>query len=497
MKRAAKASAPGGTVAAGRVVLALVILTIALSAVVRFVDLGAYPQYVGDENYYARDASSLLSDGFGTFGVQPWMPGLAQSFAHPELGVEAIAAGIKLFGDGPWGWRVPSAVAGTVLIGLIYPLGRRLRLPPLWALAATVLAASDTLLILQSRLAMLDMFVALGSVACVYFALRAAQSPSSRFWLWVVLCGLAAGGATACKWSGGLAMLAATVLLAAHARSLGGRRVAAACAIVVALTVAIYVASYTPYFVAGHDLGQWLRLQRFMVSFNLSARAIPAQASRAITWPFDVYPIWYHWNSAGGGFARGLLAIGNPLLWWAGIASFVALGVQAVTRRDLRLGVTPFLVAVLYLPWLATSRPAFLYYMTPVAPFIALLVATGLWRLCTPEPADPRASAAAFPGALLLAGGAFGVAGLGQGAGPAGSSPAVRLAAAAAGALSLVAAVLLAGREDPRRPALLSALAWAFVGATAGVAIAFLPFLLGYPVTAEYYRHLMWLPTWW
>ena len=33
--------------------------------------------------------------------------------------------------------------------------------------------------------------------------------------------------------------------------------------------------------------------------------------------------------------------------------------------------------------------------------------------------------------------------------------------------------------------------------ATLGVTLAFLPFVLGYPVTADYYRYLMWLPTWW
>ncbi len=440
-----------------RLIVALVLLTIALSAAVRFADLAAYPQCVADENYYARDASWLLHNGFGTSGVEPWMPGLAQSFAHPELGVEAIAAGIIVFGDNAWGWRAPSAIAGTLVIALVYPLGRRLRLPPAWALAATMLAAGDMLLILQSRLAMLDIFVALGSAACVYLALRAAQAQPSRFALWVALCGLAGGAATACKWSGCLSVVAAILVLTLGCRRPSGRRVASAAAGIVALTVAVYVVTYAPYFVAGHSLGQWLRLQRFMVSYNWKARETPAQSSLAMTWPFDIHPIWYHWGRLGSGLSRGLLAVGNPLLWWASIVAFVVLGVQAVTRRDPRLAAAPLLVAVLYLPWLATSRPAFLYYMTPVVPFMAILVASALWRLATPPPGDRRPAATAYAGGSLLAS---------RGGGP-------------------------------RRPALMSALAWAYVGATLGVTLAFLPFVLGYPVTADYYRYLMWLPTWW
>ena len=479
-------------------ILTLVLLTIALSAIVRFADLAASPRYVADENYYARDAAALLHDGFGTLGVESWMPGLAQSFAHPELGVEAIAAGIAVLGDGPWGWRAPSALAGTLLIALVYPLSRRMRLPPVWALAATVLAAGDTLLIIQSRLAMLDIFVALGSVTCVYLAIRAVQAPRAHFAAWVTMCGLAGGAATACKWSGGLAVVAALLILALDRRLLGTRRMAVAAIGIVALTGAVYIVSYAPYFAAGHNVEQWLRLQRFMVSYNWQVRPAPAQSSLAISWPFDVYPIWYQWSPAEVGLSRGLLAIGNPLLWWASVAAFVVLGAQAAARRDARLAVVPLMVAVFYAPWLVTSRPAFLYYMTPVVPFLAILVATALWRLCTPAAEDVRPGAVAFPGGLLLTAGAFGVAGLGEGWGGSTSvSLAARVATACAGTVVLATAVLIAARCDPRRPAVVSAAAWAYVGATTGLAVAFLPFLLGYPVTVDYYRYLMWLPTWW
>ena len=77
--------------------------------------------------------------------------------------------------------------------------------------------------------------------------------------------------------------------------------------------------------------------------------------SRPVTWPFDAYPIWYVWSEGAQGVA-GLLAIGNFLLWWTGVATWVVLALLAILRRDRRLGLAPALVAVLYLPWLLTSR---------------------------------------------------------------------------------------------------------------------------------------------
>ena len=86
----------------------------------------------------------------------------------------------------------------------------------------------------------------------------------------------------------------------------------------------------------------------------------------------------------------GLIAIGNPLLFWGSIAAFVWLAWLAVRRRDPNLATAPALVAVLYLPWLATSRQSYIYYLTPAIPFLAILVAAALARLAGPRPPDRR-----------------------------------------------------------------------------------------------------------
>ena len=476
-----------------RLIVALVLLTVVLSAAVRFAALDALPDTVFDEHYYAHDATALLRGDLGPRGAESWRPGLARSVAHPELGTLAIAAGIALLGDGPWGWRAPAALAGTLLIALVYPLARRLFLPPVWALAATVLAASDTMLIVQSRLAMLDAFVALGSAACIYCALRATSSP--HFARWTVLCGLAGGAAVACKWSGALAVVAALVILLLHSRRLGTRRLVAAVAALAGLGLAVYVAGYAGYFLSGHSPGDWLHLQRHMLTFNWGVRGTMSSASRPLTWLFDAHPIWYRFFESDRG-ATGLITLGNPLLWWAAAVALVVLGVQAVVRRDLRLGLAPLLVALLYLPWLLTSRQAFIFYMTPVVPFLAILVAVGLSRLAGPRAAPCVPQALGFGGGALVTTAALGVAGLGEGLLGAAHGAVWRGAAAVCGVALGTAAALVALRSPQRRRTVVTALSWAYVGATAGFGLAWLPFLLGYPVVYEYYQRLTWLVTW-
>jgi dolichyl-phosphate-mannose-protein mannosyltransferase len=505
---------PGG---ASRSLIALVLIVIALSAVVRLVDLDVFPTLVFDEHYYVHDAGSAVHGRLGPRRPSPWKPGDERSLAHPPLGTLAIAAGIVALGNDPWGWRVPSAIAGTLLIALVYPLARRLRLAPVWAFVALLLAASDTMLIVESRLGVLDPFVAFWSTACIYCALRYVQSGRPARWL--VACGATGGLALASKWSGVLALAAAAAICgvywvrerrrvsagdangdvsaaggdASGAREAGGAgsgiaiRLARPLVCLVVLPFVVYVVSYADYFASGHTVRQWLHLQGYMASFNWHVKGMSTMASRPLTWIFDATPIWYRWTEGAHGVV-GMIAIGNPLLWWGSIAAVVGLLLAAWRRRDARLAVAPLLVCVLYLPWLATSRETYIYYLTPVVPFLAVAVATGLARLAGPVAPRGRWAAAAFAAGALFMGLVAG-----------GTLP-IRLAALAGVVAAAVLIVVVArhraptAAETPARPA--AVVAWLYTGAVAGLAVAWLPFLVSYAVSYGYYERLTWLATW-
>lgn len=429
-----------------RRILALVVLVVAVSAAVRVVDLARYPDTVFDEYYYVHDARVLLRGDLAGSEAEPWKPAAPRSVAHPDLAKLAVAAGIRLIGDGPWGWRLPGALAGVALIALVFPLARRLGLSDEWSLAALVLAAADPMLMLHSRLAVLDVYVAFFVVLAVYLGLRYVQTGFRARWL--VACGAAVGAAVASKWSGLLAVPAVlVVVLPPLVRRGRGRMKPLPVAAAVLAPFAVYLLASMPYFAAGHGVPDWLRLQVHMATFGWGVAGDRSFASRPVTWPFDAYPVWYKWSVTSEG-TSGLFAIGNFLLWWAGILAWVVLGLQAVLRRDWRLGIAPALVAVLYLPWLLTSRQTYIYYMVPVVPFVAVLVATGLSRLVGAAWAPP-------PGRPL------GVDVSGD------------------------------GERGARRLA-----AWAFCFVCALVGALYVPFVIGTPVPYDYYWFLTPFTTW-
>jgi dolichyl-phosphate-mannose--protein O-mannosyl transferase len=76
-----------------------------------------------------------------------------------------------------------------------------------------------------------------------------------------------------------------------------------------------------------------------------------------------------------------VLALGNPALWWTALAAYPYMAWLAIARRNRpAIFVSAFLAAQI-LPWFASWKPGFAFYMTPVVPFVALAVVLALTRL--------------------------------------------------------------------------------------------------------------------
>jgi dolichyl-phosphate-mannose--protein O-mannosyl transferase len=518
-----------------RITLAIALILL-ISAALRLWQLAAPSEYMFDEVYYAKDAKAIVDGRVGPQAPLRWAAGDEVSWPHPEMGKFAIAAGIVLFGDRAFGWRFPSVIAGLMTLACVYPLARRLGLPPPWALIALVFAAADTLGIAQSRIATLDVFVGAWSVLCILLALRYAQDGRQKRWL--VLSAAAGGMAVATKWSGGLALIAAAVLIflvwlrdrepvtddeAAEPAYLLGDvptarpsfvRALPGALLVVALFVlvpaALYFLSYAQYFTSGHTLADWWELQRQAMYFSLHLKATHTYASAAPTWIVDYRPVWYYFD--GTKTYRGVIAMGNPFLWWVATLGLLAAPILAILRRTTLLLPAAIIVVVLYLPWFATTRTSFLYYMTPVAPFLAILAATTLLAFAGDARLPRR-------GVLVMAATAVATAMLWDPVAKFASrvsrqlpQPVDRLAArvfwqlpqrvisaigwvgvAAFIVLVLLVIIVVVPRRAGRwRPVVSMILA----GAIVGIVVAFLPIVLNIPISPGHWSHIMWFPSW-
>jgi dolichyl-phosphate-mannose--protein O-mannosyl transferase len=194
---------------------------------------------------------------------------------------------------------------------------------------------------------------------------------------------------------------------------------------------------------------------------------------------------------------RGVIAMGNPFLWWVATLALVAAPILAILRRTTLLLPSAIIVVVLYLPWFAATRTSFLYYMTPVAPFLAILAATALLAFAGNARLPRR-------GVLVMAVSGVATAVLWDPVGrlcgwlfwqlPQRVSPAFGWVGVSVGVLLalLVLILVVAPRSRRWRPLVSMVLA----GAIVGIAVAFLPIVLNIPISPGHWSHIMWFPSW-
>ena len=104
------------------------------------------------------------------------MEGAVCNEEHPPLSKALIALGIMSFGDNGFGWRLPSVLAGTFTLVLVYLLTRRLS-DDKTAFLAAFLLGFENLWFTHSSIAMLDIVAFFFSTLGIYFVVR------DRWWL--------------------------------------------------------------------------------------------------------------------------------------------------------------------------------------------------------------------------------------------------------------------------------------------------------------------------
>lgn len=117
-----------------------------------------------DEWYYVNVARVILglNQSVGANGQPPYVNapiGLDPNHEHLPLAKLLIALSMHLLGDNGFGWRIPSVIFGSIAILVFYLLMKRLTAYKMVPLVSTFLFSFDNLVFIQSRIAILDIFV--------------------------------------------------------------------------------------------------------------------------------------------------------------------------------------------------------------------------------------------------------------------------------------------------------------------------------------------------
>ncbi len=328
--------------------------------------------YVYDELLYVNDARYML-DGTPT------------TFSHPPLAVGVIATSMKLFGDHGIGRRLPSVIAGTFALVILYCMVRRLR-DEKTAFLAAFLLGMESLWFVHSSIAMLDIIAIFFGILCIYWYVL------QRY----VLAGIALG----------LGMLSKEVILFlfpvlvaqaffTQSRLLSWPAIKKLSRIFLMLTLPALVIVLTGFalYNATFDLDQ----KGFTSPLkNMKAIVVHNEYAQAFTQEWAVHPLrWFvgftpqpyfisEMEKDDGVVRREAQYFGQPnwvilYLFWIALPFAV---VQAWKKRVLeRLAVLLFAIPFLLFVGVALMRPTYPFYMLLFTPAICIMNACLLSRL--------------------------------------------------------------------------------------------------------------------
>ena len=356
---------------------------IALAALIlRLLHLGTPKGFVFDEVYYVDGARDYLKYGVEVTGADP------EFVVHPPVGKWLIALGIKLFGDNEFGWRFMGAFLGSVMVILIALITQRLFRNAFLTICASALLAMDGLALVQSRTALLDIYLSFFVLLATYFFVMR--------WHWWT--GITLGLAIATKWSGlyFLALFAAIALYRAFTLHTGRELVRPTLKTFLQYAIfpiSIYITSWMGWFVSNRGwardyssniIASFLHYHSQMLGFHTGLVEKHSYQANPWSWLVMGRPTSFYYqspkNCGADNCAQEVLALGTPLLWWLGaIALAVVIGFWirsfAQKRYEPSLNIIIAGIAAGYLPWFFfQKRTVFSFYAIVFEPFLILAI---------------------------------------------------------------------------------------------------------------------------
>ncbi|MCW4044274.1 MAG: phospholipid carrier-dependent glycosyltransferase [Candidatus Bathyarchaeota archaeon] len=334
-----------------------------------------------DEIYFVQSAEQYLH-------LQ-----VPMEWTHPPLGKLIQAAGIAILGYNPFGWRIIGVLFATLMIPVMYFLGKKLLGTWIGAFASAFLLTFDFMHFTMGRIGTADTYLVFFSLLSQFFFLSYLLNVVKEGWktpvlpLFLAVLFFALGFST--KWlvlygfAGQLAILAAIRLreIRQLKDSLRARVSAffnhpfAQLYYFLLLAVLIYFVTFIPDMLAGRTFTEVFQLQFSMYNYHSTLSATHAFSSQWWSWPLILRPVWFFVSHLPNGAVSTIAAMGNPAVWWVGFAFVIFAAEDAVRKRSLACIFISTLFLFQWLPYVLISRVTFLYHFYVNVPILCLATA--------------------------------------------------------------------------------------------------------------------------
>lgn len=304
--------------------IAIYVLFFVVSQLLYQVGIGVTEQPIFDEQHYVPAARQFIAQRINTIPE------------HPPLGIALVAASITVGGDRPFGWRLGSALSGSLLLLGLLALCSACGMRKTRVLYVGALALGSHFIFIHARTAMLDIYLCafiIWALVLMVHALFAAQPHykqillSAAAFLW--------GMATCIKWLGlpGFAVCMTYLLLLKTVQNFSFTPTANPHSwhnphYLHGVSLPLLVLLATLFFLLGYAWPYLLLADKNIIAAISEAWAlqqvVPADhdyMSQLWQWPLMLRPVWYEYFEHGGNIVQAVFCLGNPFLLLTGLGT--------------------------------------------------------------------------------------------------------------------------------------------------------------------------------
>ncbi|AFY35006.1 dolichyl-phosphate-mannose--protein mannosyltransferase [Calothrix sp. PCC 7507] len=411
-----------------------------LSLALRFWGLGRFNTLVFDEVYFAKFGNNYLTH-------TPFFN------AHPPLSQYIIGIGIWLGSHvhlpqepinglagsmlSPWNYRWLNALTGSfiplVIAAIAYQISRRHS----FALLAGLFTACDGIFLVESRYALNNIYIVIFGLLGQWFLLLALDNQKQRRSLWLILAGICFGASVGTKWNGLWFLLGAYLIwITAWAISLLHSFTSSSSPsppspqtplqnltqlnifqmlfYLGIIPAFIYSIIWIPHLQLDKRFG-FIAVHQQILNFHLhmggNSPDVHPYCAAWYKWPLMTRPMAYYYQttqsftdplpvmgpnlpSGAGKVIYDVHAMGNPVLWWFGVAAMLFLvgmllskvaipliqqeGLSIPKHLTVDTWIALYLVinyAANLLPWVKVTRCVFIYHYMCAVVFVFLAIA--------------------------------------------------------------------------------------------------------------------------
>ena len=364
-----------------------------------------------DEVYFARSAIEFVNHQ------------IPLERTHPDLGKLIQAVGVAVLGPTPFGWRIMGVIFGSLIVALMYLLGKSLFGTWIGGFSAAFLMTFDFMHFTMARIGTVDTYLIFFTLLSqlfflVYFmkVIKNGWKKTSILPLMLAVVFFSLGFSTKFGFPlfpalGLLALLGAVRLKEVWRQesSLSDKYLAffdypfLLLIASIGIVALIYFAIYIPDMLLGDSFPTIVNLQFAMLGFH-SGAVVDTSSAPWWSWPLMFrpdgvnVPRWFDITYLPNNVVSTISVFGNPIVWWVGFAAMIILAFNAfhieavLTNLKNRLSksslnkqisirgegwdISALFIAVVFifswLPYVFIGRATYIYHFYISVPMICL-----------------------------------------------------------------------------------------------------------------------------